>query len=661
MKLKGLKSPMRALLILLSAWTPSILVARAKDLPRDFVDSAQQSYRLIDAAHFEMGSNRWEEFRHDHSGLNELDNRTVHPVIITTPFYMATTEVTVEQFRKFVDATEYVTTAEQESGIVGWKPQDDDRGNIEVSFQQDKTFSWRSPGFDQEDSHPVVGVSYHDAKAYCRWLNRLKEQDDAVYRLPTEAEWELACRAGTDTHFSFGNEYRGVIHQQANVGNVELEKAFPQRVMNQWLVNVKADTGDAHVFTAPVGSYPANAFGLHDLHGNVWEWCEDLYLDTFYEQFTRKRPGELRRRAIDPLCQDRWNEHGQWQVMRGGAWFLAPHGCRSATRGVFEANDAACYLGFRVVREVPAESAARYEKRHAASEAALEALRPTLRKLAEYNDGQLQLEMTAEELDDAMIEHLHALEYSVELMIRPPGRMTSKLLEKLFPVDASSGGIKRLVGFTLATTCEDLHDRSFEFLRNYSELERLQITGSGDLTDEHLFPHLNQSSQLTSLSLQGDGISDDGLATLPALRHLETLQIHATGCRGESLPHFAGSPLQNVSFAELTDKGAAALAEFPTLRFVNVNRCPISRAGLESLVSLPILETLNLYGCEQLAAEEFSLLASARMLRTIQFPKSAGDVAVEALANAHRLQEMNIGGQLTDAGLRGIGDIVSLR
>jgi formylglycine-generating enzyme required for sulfatase activity len=125
------------------------------------------------------------------------DEKPQHRVRITQPFYLGIHPVTRGQFRRFAEATRYQTEAEKDGkGGYGWD-------TAAGKWVQDPKFSWRSPGFDQTDDHPVVTVSWNDAMAFSDWLGR---QEGQKYRLPTEAEWEYACRAGTTTRFSFGDD-----------------------------------------------------------------------------------------------------------------------------------------------------------------------------------------------------------------------------------------------------------------------------------------------------------------------------------------------------------------------------------------------------------------------------------------------------------------------
>jgi formylglycine-generating enzyme required for sulfatase activity len=189
--------------------------------------------------------------------------------------------------------------------------------------------TWRRPGFPQTDEHPVVHVSWNDCKAFCDWLSRKEKR---AYRLPTEAEWEYACRAGTPTRFSTGDAPES-LKGYANIADRSAGQRF-----RDWPV---ADFEDGYVHTAPAGSFKASAFGLHDMHGNVWEWCADWYDRDYYSKSPR----------IDPL-----NDvpgQGKERVIRGGGWdFYVGSRCQSACRAAHTPSSRYDYLGFRVASVV---------------------------------------------------------------------------------------------------------------------------------------------------------------------------------------------------------------------------------------------------------------------------------------------------------------------
>ena len=220
-----------------------------------------------------------------------------HPTWITQPFYLADKEVTVGQFKQFIAATGYTPKAKE---VIGWVT--DKEKDHDPDFERNAAFSWQQPGFPQDDQHPVVGLNRYDVQAFIDWLSK---KEGIAYRLPTETEWEFCCRAGSTTWFSFGDVPEKVIHQKANVANVELEKHRAKMVERQWLLDFGKEPADPHVFTAPVGSYPPNAWGFYDMHGNAWEWCQDLWLDTVYKNYKRPQKHQsVTGIALNPINLD---------------------------------------------------------------------------------------------------------------------------------------------------------------------------------------------------------------------------------------------------------------------------------------------------------------------------------------------------------------------
>ena len=196
-----------------------------------------------------------------------------HEVELTKEFYLGVHEVTVGQFKQFVRETKYQTDAERD-GKGGYGP--DAAGKFD---KMNPKFTWKSPGFEQTDDHPVVIVTWNDARAFCRWLS---EKEKKAYRLPTEAEWEYACRAGTSTAYWHGNDPEELA-QAGNAADATARAKFPG-----WTIGIKGK--DGHAFTAPVGQFRKNPFGLFDMHGNVWEWCEDWYDSKGYGPEAQKDP-----------------------------------------------------------------------------------------------------------------------------------------------------------------------------------------------------------------------------------------------------------------------------------------------------------------------------------------------------------------------------------
>jgi len=249
------------------------------------------------------------------------DEHPQHRVKITKPFYLGAHEVTVGQFREFISATAYKTDAEKD----GEGGQGYDASTNNLKGRKPK-YNWRSTGWSRTDAHPVVNVSWNDAVAFCRWLSR---SEGKTYRLPTEAEWEYACRAGTGSLFSNGDDPESL----TRVGNVA-DATFKRKKMSRSYWGIEAS--DSVIFSAPVGKYAPNAFGLYDMHGNVWEWCQDWYGKDYYGQ--------------SPLEDPPGASTGKTRVLRGGSWYSVPDYVRSEHRYGSAPDDRDCYIGFRLSR-----------------------------------------------------------------------------------------------------------------------------------------------------------------------------------------------------------------------------------------------------------------------------------------------------------------------
>ncbi len=278
------------------------------------------------------------------------DARPAHRVKISRPFHIAATEVTVGQFRRFIAATGYKTTAETNGkGALAFVPDAKEEG-IE-QFQLNPQRTWRTPGFSQTDEHPVTCVSWKDATAFCDWLSKAER---TTYRLPTEAEWEYAARAGATTSY-VGGDSSDTIYDYGNVADAALEAAHPGMTLRQRIARLGKGEGDGFVYTAPVGRLKPNNWGLLDTHGNVWEWCSDRYHDRYYSELTgatvmQRLPSDAKP-VVDPQGPAATPNHqyGDWRSMRGGAWCTGPISSRCASRSYGEASDAFVYTGFRVV------------------------------------------------------------------------------------------------------------------------------------------------------------------------------------------------------------------------------------------------------------------------------------------------------------------------
>jgi formylglycine-generating enzyme required for sulfatase activity len=254
------------------------------------------------------------------------------PHEVTLPdFALGVTEVTNRQFAAFVAATAHVTDAERSGGAWLWR-------DGETEFRFVRGADWRHPdgprsSVEDRLDHPVVAVSHRDAEACARWLGM---------RLPTEAEWEYAARAGS------GHRRAAVsAEEQARLSSPEGAHLLAANVwQGDWPRH--NDLLDGHRTTAPVSSYPANAFGLVDMIGNVWEWCSDFYSPDAYARSLKEAP--------------RGPVEGDRRVARGGSWFCSTSYCGAYStwfRGASPEDRGFSNVGFRVAADAGKASADR--------------------------------------------------------------------------------------------------------------------------------------------------------------------------------------------------------------------------------------------------------------------------------------------------------------
>jgi sulfatase modifying factor 1 len=269
---------------------------------------------IIYGGTFQMGSNVW-----------EINERPVHPVTVGG-YYLGKYEVTVRQFKEFIESSGYKTDAEKdgltmitnEAGGAEMKPG--------VNWRHDAQGNLRP---ESEYNHPVIHVSWNDATEFCKWLSKKTGKN---YRLPTEAEWEYAAGNGAKhTTYSWGNG-DPVGKQGGNIADKSFKLRFPGAL-------VEEQYNDGYVFTSPVGSFNPNEFGLYDMSGNVGEWCLDWYAPDYY--------------ANSPSSNPRGPTTGTSRAFRGGNWIFSSENCRVTIRNdelpitpSFRCNS----VGFRLLR-----------------------------------------------------------------------------------------------------------------------------------------------------------------------------------------------------------------------------------------------------------------------------------------------------------------------
>lgn len=267
---------------------------------------------VVPAGVFTMGSPANEAGRYESEGPQRV-------VTITRAFAVGRYEVTPGQFAAFVAESGY-----QSQGGNCWYWYSEQGKYV----NDDASKSWRNPGFPQNDGHPVVCVSWTDAKAYIDWISK---KTGKPYRLLSEAEWEYAGRSGTSTSRPWGDDPNQAC-RHANVGDLTRNRIVSPGKDMKWTLFHECDDGSA--YTANVGSYQPNAFGLYDMIGNVWEWTEDCWNASF---------------SGAPTDGSAWlTGDCALRVDRGASWNDFPRGARPANRDGGSTGNRNNNLGFRL-------------------------------------------------------------------------------------------------------------------------------------------------------------------------------------------------------------------------------------------------------------------------------------------------------------------------
>ncbi len=478
-------------------------------------NSIGMKLRLIPAGTFTMGSSK-EEIDHslrfgaawDRDTGSYQSESPEHQVEITRPFYLATTEVTVGQFRQFVESKGYRGAGDR----------------------------WRDPGFDQTDNQPVVYVSWDAAVDLCKWLS---EKEGQTYRLPTEAEWEYCCRAGkSGTRYCYGDD------------DARLE---------DYAWYEKNSGGGTH----PVGKKRPNDWGLHDMHGNAGEWCQDYYGQNYYKRSPVK----------DPIGPD----VGGMRVRRGGTYNHHALSCRTAFRPSYP-GDGACD-GFRVLLVLPSggirpESGAKDK--------------PSSTAIARFTDADVRRIA-------AMPAARQVEEVRKELERRNSG-FDGKMETKV------EGGVVTELRIVTDEVADIAPIRVFDALRvldcrgTYTYFNSDNMKPNGRLADLTPLEGMNLAA-LTYLNLSGTKVGDAGLANFKDCKALTNLFLGETKVSDAGLANF--KDCKNLSFLRLvnTQVGDAGMVHFrdcKALTDLYLARTKVSDAGLVNFKDCKNLQALYL-------------------------------------------------------------------
>ena len=517
--------------------------AKHLGVPVEYTNSIGMKFVLIPPGEFMMGSTPTQieeaillagadEYVKEHT----RSEAPQHRVILTQPIYLGIHEVTQGAYEKVMGTNP--------SFFVATRP-----GGKEAVIGLDTS------------TFPVDEVNWSEAAEFCTKLSEKKRlqpfkvlagtDEGNGYRIPTEAQWEFACKAGTTTKYWSGDT-DDQLRQAAWIGS------------------------NAGGRTHAVGELKSNPLGLYDIHGNVWEWVRDGWGPEYYAEFVAKP-------AIDPTCPftDRFQ-----RVLRGGNWLSAPAGCRASYRHADAPTIRDWGLGFRVSLPVDAVKAA--IARRTIPVTTNRFVRD--QKAAEWLvriGGMLRVDIEGVERHVAKADEIPSGDWQVtEISVYPARFNNTAMLDKL-------AGLKSLRWLRLFNT--QISDDGFKQLTDVPKLTFLDLDYNVATTDASLAHMAQHLSSVTDLGLHGTSITDDGLVHLGQLKHLKSLNLTATKINGAGLAHLAALDSLHyliLNATSIKDESLKHLANLPSLENLELLKTGISDAGVEYLVHLTKLKRL---------------------------------------------------------------------
>jgi eukaryotic-like serine/threonine-protein kinase len=513
--------------------------AKYLDMPVEFTNSIGMKLQIIPPGKFMMGSSKeeidfWLKQNVSHWKEHLPWEGPQHEVEITQPFYMGQTDVTVGQFRQFVKATGYKTQAEREGRAA--------RGFPNEEFKEVADTTWLNPGFAQTDDHPVVCVSWNDAVEFCQWLSK---QQEKTYRLPTEAEWEYSCRAGSKGRWCFGD----------NEGEL-------------W--DYVRDGGNSQNHSWPVAGLKKNSWGLYDMHGNVAEWCQDVFDPNYYKTSPPKDPP-------GPAA-------GDARAIRGGSWLWhEAHTTRSAMRYYHGPAGSANFCGFRVVLVVSSPKT------------------KTPPAVAPFTDADVQriAALPAEQQVEEVRKELKRrnpgfdgkMETKIEGGVVTEFQIVSDKVTDIAPIRVFDA-LRVLVCSGTGT-----NDGPNGLLADLTPLEGMNLAGLTHLGLWHTkvsdagLAYFKDCKGLMHLGLGSTKVSDVGLANFKDCKNLIQLWVPDTQVGDAGLAHFHDCKSLtdlNLAGTKVSDAGLANFKECKNLKYLWLDRTPVGDAGLAQLKGIPL-------------------------------------------------------------------------